>query len=88
MAESTPQSESSKKADMDVENLEEEEMAIDDEETRINSSDDRPAVALAASVSQLVLADAFKANDTLNEMDVIDGSYGIQFYFCKLFFRK
>ena len=77
MAESTPQSESSKKADMDVENLEEEEMAIDDEETRINSSDDRPAVALAASVSQLVLADAFKANDTLNEMDVIDGSYGI-----------
>merc|ERR1712106_1117591 len=74
VTESMPQSESSQKTDMDVENLEGEEMTIDDEETRINSSDDRPAVALAASVSQLVLADAFKANEAVNEMDAIDES--------------
>merc|ERR1712106_214542 len=74
VAESMPPSESSQKTDMDVENLEGEEMTIDDEETRINSSDDRPAVALAASVSQLVLADAFKANEAVNEMDAIDES--------------
>merc|ERR1712123_67966 len=74
VTESIPQSESSQKTDMDVENLEGEEMTIDDEETRINSSDDRPAVALAASVSQLVLADAFKANEAVNEMDAIDES--------------
>merc|ERR1712123_392733 len=74
VTESMPPSESSQKTDMDVENLEGEEMTIDDEETRINSSDDRPAVALAASVSQLVLADAFKANEAVNEMDAIDES--------------
>merc|ERR1711892_1247934 len=74
VTESMPQSESPQKTDMDVENLEGEEMTIDDEETRINSSDDRPAVALAASVSQLVLADAFKANEAVNEMDAIDES--------------
>merc|ERR1712123_120314 len=74
VTESMPPSEASQKTDMDVENLEGEEMTIDDEETRINSSDDRPAVALAASVSQLVLADAFKANEAVNEMDAIDES--------------
>ena len=51
---------------MQVENMEE-------EETRINQSDDRPAVALAASVSQLVLADAFKAGEATVDLDVIAG---------------
>ena len=72
VAESVPQSESSKKDDINVESVEE-EGGVEDVETRINSCEDRPAVALAASVSQLVLADAFKSNDNSNEMDTIAG---------------
>ena len=52
---------------MNVENMEEEE-----QETRINQSDDRPAVALAASVSQLVLADAFKSNENAQINGTVD----------------
>ena len=77
IAESVPQSESSKKEDINVESVEE-EGGIEDEETRINSCEDRPAVALAASVSQLVLAEAFKANDSVNEMDGIAGKSYIE----------
>ena len=47
--------------------------SMEEEETRINQSDDRPAVALAASVSQLVLADAFKAGENTVDLDVIAG---------------
>ena len=71
MAKAVLQSESSTNADMDIENLEEEDMAIDEEETRVSSFADRPTVAVAAPITQLVLADANKA---MNEMDVSDGS--------------
>merc|ERR1711892_114549 len=46
-------------------------MAIDEEETRVSSFADRPTVAVAAPITQLVLADANKA---MNEMDVSDES--------------
>merc|ERR1711892_1320895 len=69
MAKAVLQSESSTNADMDIENLEEEDMAIDEEETRVSSFADRPTVAVAAPITQLVLADANKA---MNEMDVSD----------------
>merc|ERR1712106_651714 len=72
MAKAVLQSESSTNADMDIENLEEEDMAIDEEETRVSSFADRPTVAVAAPVTQLVLADANKANKAMNEMDVSD----------------
>ena len=72
VAKSVPQSESSKKDDINVESVEEESRK-EDEETKINNCEGRPAVYVAAPVSQFVLADAFKAGDNVNEMDAING---------------